>query len=760
MKVVLSREWTEVERLLAEQWNSSLHSSSSDTFFLTWEWIASWRKAYGAELEPFVVSAWEQDQLIGVAPLCIETINKFGGKWKVVKLLGDGSHDSDYLDCFAKAAYEGKFAEAVLNVLNTERHSWDYMELHGPLQSSPFANAFSNHAKELGWHLAQDDVPCLTLQFPPTWDGYLQLLKPRFRTKVRSAMTFFEQQQATITQCTSEEQLREWLDLFFALHGKRWNSKGRPGVFSGNEKRKFYWDISRAALQSGSLEFHRLDLGERALAFQYGFRYNNCFLLLQEAYDPDWESLRPGVALRAFRLRSMIAEGVREYDFLGGVAQHKLDWGSSAKQSVKLRVAASQSAASAFFKLPSTVENGKKLVRKVLPEPLIAALKKVGARNGTTQTPLEITSDSKLKSALAWAYASTPIGKLGASLANRYQRGTNSAWPEKRTQPSCQILLYHRINDERDPFLPSMPVDQFCRQMEYVAQNFRIVTLDDIAERRISSPDRHHVAITFDDGYRDNFTSAFSILKELGLPATIFLATGYIGTGTIPWYDQVCLAFKLSTRNALPSIAEGAPAGSLEAREQRLALLERMLDWLRSIENDSRTQAIKILFRALGVPCSLSLPNYMLNWDEVRQMLPNKITFGAHTVTHPVLSRMSVKALQQEVLQSKKTIEQKLKVPVRHFAYPFGRDMHCGETAERIIAECGFETAVTTEFGFNQPGSDLLTLKRFTPWGRQLGAFAMQLDWYRFAGFEKPEQASKKESVPARTAQVNSGMGN
>ena len=71
MNVVLSREWSEVVRLLPEQWNPLLRSSSSDTFFLTWEWISNWRKAYGAGLEPFVVSGWEQDQLIGVAPLCI-----------------------------------------------------------------------------------------------------------------------------------------------------------------------------------------------------------------------------------------------------------------------------------------------------------------------------------------------------------------------------------------------------------------------------------------------------------------------------------------------------------------------------------------------------------------------------------------------------------------------------------------------------------------------------------------------------------------
>jgi peptidoglycan/xylan/chitin deacetylase (PgdA/CDA1 family)/CelD/BcsL family acetyltransferase involved in cellulose biosynthesis len=760
MNVVLSRVWSDVERLLTEQWNQTLRSSSSDTFFLSWEWISNWRKAFGSELLPFVISGWEQDELIGIAPLCIETMKKFGAQWKVAKLLGDGSHDSDYLDCFTKAGHEGEFAEALLEVLKAERGSWDYMELHGPLQSSLFANAFSNHVKERGWQVAQDDVPCLTLQLPPTWDGYLQLLKPRFRTKVRSAMTFFEQQQAAITQCTSDAQLPQWLDLFFALHGKRWQSKGRPGVFGGKAKREFYLEISRAALQSGSLEFHRLDLGERALAFQYGFRYNNCFLLLQEAYDPDWDSLRPGVALRGFRLRSMIADGVQEYDFLGGVAQHKLDWGASAKQSIKLRVAASQPAAAAFFKVPSAIENGKKFARKVLPQPLIAALKKVRGSSGTAHASLSTVPETKLKSTLAWAYVSTPVGALGRSLANRYRRANNSAWPERRTQPGCQILLYHRINDDRDPFVPSMPVDQFRLQMEYVARNFEIVTLDDIAQGCITTADRHHVAITFDDGYRDNFTSAFPILKDLGLPATIFLATGHIGTGTIPWYDQVCLAFKLTTRHALPSIMEGAPAGALESRKQGLALLEGMLDWLRTIDDGSRVEAIKILFRTLGVPCSLSLPNYMLNWDEVRQMLPSKISFGAHTVTHPVLSRMPVKSLRQEVLQSKKTIEQKLKVPVRHFAYPFGRDMHCGEAAKRIVSECGFETAVTTEFGLNQPGDNLLALKRFTPWGRELGTFAMQLDWYRFAGFEKPEQASKRKTVPARTAEVNSGMGN
>ena len=95
----------------------------------------------------------------------------------------------------------------------------------------------------------------------------------------------------------------------------------------------------QAALKAGVLSFHRLDWGERAVAFQYGFSYNGGFLLLQEAYDPAFEQLRPGLALRAFRLREMISQGSGEYDFLAGVAQHKLDWGAEPKHALKICIA-------------------------------------------------------------------------------------------------------------------------------------------------------------------------------------------------------------------------------------------------------------------------------------------------------------------------------------------------------------------------------------------------------------------------------------
>lgn len=755
VKIVLCNRWEEIEQL-QPRWNKLLRESCADTFFLSWEWCASWWKAYAAKLRPYLLAGWEDGRLVGVAPLCIEQVRKMGRSWKLLKLIGDGSQDSDYLDCFAERGFEPAFAAAVLDYLDLHRNDWDYLELHGPLGSSPFVHALSSEVMQRGWASSCEDVPCLTLRLPHSWDEYLQMLKPRFRSKLRSCMGFFEQQlKARPTECTSEEQLKQWLPLFFDLHGRRWQSKGRTGVFLGDEKREFYLEMSFQALKAGALQFHRLDWGERPLAFQYGFLYDNRFLLLQEAYDPDFENLRPGVALRGLRLREMITRGVEEYDFLGGIAQHKIDWGAELKPAIKLTTTWSAKAALALLKVPATKAQVKEKLRSIAPEPLLAMRKKVLARQSASESSAIATRFSP-KSMAAKVYVSTPLRRIGAWAADHYQRGRHLFPIEARKEPSCQILLFHRVNDDNDPFLPSTSIADFRRQMEYVANHCSVVTLDDVAEGRLGRSSKHSVAVTFDDGYRDNFTSAFPIMKELNLPATIFLATGYIGTGQIPWYDQVCLAFKLSTRASLESSEFGWPHGPIATREQRVAMLERTLAWLRELEDESRREALPALFKALGVPQSLTLPNYMLNWDEVRQMKAQNISFGAHTVTHPVLSRVTNAQLQEEIQNSKKTIEQKLQGDVRHFAYPFGRPADYNEAARSCLREQGFKTAVTTEFGFNSPGDDLLSLKRFTPWASDPAGFALQMDWYRFAGVgATTTKVAEIQAMPAAAGQGN-----
>lgn len=743
MRITTYEHWQETE-CLQPHWNALLEGSASDTFFLSRPWMAAWWKAYGSGRKLLVIAGWEGERLVGVAPLYVERVRRMGAWWNVARLLGDGSNDSDYLDFFCHPEQEQEFTREVVLYLDSRRDLWDVLELHGPRESSPFALAVQQQFQRLRWKFRSDEVPCLTLDLPGTWDEYLRSLKPRFRTKLRSALSFAEQElKLSPVACTSLEQLHDWLPQFFSLHSRRWKTRGQAGVFATEGKRNFYLEISTAALDLGTLSFHRLDWGERPLAFQYGFLYGKSFLLLQEAYDPAFESLRPGLVLRGFRLREMIASGLKNYDFLAGVAPHKLEWGAAMKRSVKLVAAASPAAAAVFLEVPFAQRHIKDVVSSFVPRPLLTLRRSMLQANRADESAgLQRNSESLL----GRIYCTAPVRKLSRWTADQFQfaPGNRSLFHiQRRNHPVCQILLYHKVNDDRDPYFHSLPVSEFRAQMEYVAKNFSLVTLDDIAAGKTSrNGGKFSVAVTFDDGYRDNFTHAFPVLKELGIPATIYLATGYIGTGKVPWYDQVCLAFKLTGRSEL-RLEGGAPCGSLATDAGRLALLDRVLEWLRDMDDDLRPARMKTLFHSLGVPEFLTLPNYMLNWDEVRQMKAHNISFGAHTVNHPVLSQLSLSRLRQEIAESKKTIEQNLKAEVRHFAYPFGRPQHFNQDVKQVVEQCGMATAVTTVYGYNSPGDDLFTLKRFTPWAHDRAKFMMQMDWFRFAGIDSPETTGK-----------------
>src|SRR3990172_8297292 len=122
------------------------------------------------------------------------------------------------------------------------------------------------------------------------------------------------------------------------------------------------------------------------------------------------------------------------------------------------------------------------------------------------------------------------------------------------------ILTFHRVNDDHDPFLPAMPTAVFAARIAHIARHYRVLTVEDLVERvRQGTAPRNALALTFDDGYRDTLTHAAPILAEHGLPSTIFLATGYIGTPQMAWFDRVALAFKLARRGDITLPARPPP---------------------------------------------------------------------------------------------------------------------------------------------------------------------------------------------------------
>jgi peptidoglycan/xylan/chitin deacetylase (PgdA/CDA1 family)/CelD/BcsL family acetyltransferase involved in cellulose biosynthesis len=778
VEITLISRWEELQAI-SREWNEVLANSSADTLFLTWEWISAWWNHYANGRQLFVLLGKKQGRLVGIAPFYVYEVKKYGRRWKVLKIIGDGSGDSDYQDCIALAGLEGEVAQALVGFLAGHRDAWHVMEFESVPETSPFIKAFLDATKDKLAGMTHEAVPCTSIVLPSRWDEYLNLLKPRVRSKVRSSLAFLEQEIRSIPMaCNDPKELDDWLPILFELHTRRWQHAGQSGVFHGSAKRNFYAEVSRAALEKGWLAFYRLDWGERPLAMQYGFLYRDRFLLLQEGYDPDFENVRPGQTLRAWTIRHWVENGLKEYDFLAGAPKHKMEWGGASKESLRIKVTSNPTSTWAFIKSQKSIETVKDAIRPIVPERLVRwrrdALRtrtRKSTTNGASGSP-SLNAGQVLRQGVVYAYSGTPLGSLGKYVASKYTSECSNTASEagekrlrRRSEPTCQILIYHRVNDDQDPFLGATRVDTFRQQMEFIAKHFPIVSLDDIASGGWRNRgEKFCVAVTFDDGYRDNYLNAFPILRGLNIPATIFLTSGCVQDGKLPWYDQVALAFKLTARKSLDWDQHAAPGGAMESTEARIRKTQRTLEWLWGLNTEDRLRCLPELFKVLRVSREPNLSNFMLNWTEIREMGKNGISFGAHTVTHPVLSHCKTEDVETEVVESKKTIERNVRQPVNHFAYPFGRYGDFNEHAKKTLRAAGFLTAVTTIPGYNRAGDDLLELKRFTPWGQDVGLFALQMDWRRFRGFSQKEQhvtglfgRTEPKSEPANDAVAEVG---
>jgi len=301
-----------------------------------------------------------------------------------------------------------------------------------------------------------------------------------------------------------------------------------------------------------------------------------------------------------------------------------------------------------------------------------------------------------------------------------------------RRRAAFPILTYHRVNDDGDPFFSALPTAVFERQMRHVARNYRVLPLEDLVERlqRGGLP-RNTLAITFDDGYRDNLTHAAPILSRLGLPATIFLATGFIGTAEVPWFDRLAHGLKKSTMDVVRT-----PWGdelALSGLPARMRAMERTLEHFKRVPDEERHRGLDELLTALGVTDQRIFKNLMLSWDDVHAVRGLGFTIGAHTVNHPILSRVTPQRAWTEILGSRTMIESACGAAPRAFAYPNGGTEDYTETVKRLVREAGFTCAVTTRFGLNTSNTNPWELRRGGPWEHHLPTFALKLAWYRLA---------------------------
>jgi len=279
-------------------------------------------------------------------------------------------------------------------------------------------------------------------------------------------------------------------------------------------------------------------------------------------------------------------------------------------------------------------------------------------------------------------------------------------WGRGLAQGAGVILTLHHVRPARpEGFQPNrlleITPDFLGATLALIkAEGYDLVSLDEAVSRLTSDkPSKFFVALTFDDGYRDNLDHAWPVMARHGAPWTLFVTPGFADRSARLWWLELEEAIRV-----LPHLSVTLPDGGFSARmesdvEKQLAF--NQLYWrLRKQPEAILLSVISELVRQAGIDPVALVERECLPWETLRALsgAPG-VTIGAHTLTHPMLAKHDVDFARNEIVASKARLEAELGIPVRHFAYPVGDPTSAGSREFTLAGEAGFTSAVTTRPG-------------------------------------------------------------
>ena len=354
---------------IGARWEELLANYPLATTFSTPEWLVSWWQSFGKDQKLLVAGFFAESRLVALAPFSLTSIRLAKTvSLRQLRLMGDGSKDSDNLDLPVRPGFESRFAASLLNFLEGERNFWDFGEFNTLPQQSPGANAFRELLGGKKWVALEKQSPASAIALPATWEEYLRGLSAKERGKIGLRTRRLEKKyEVRIRRCVEPGETDSLLRALYELHGKHWQRRGLPGTLHQLARRQFYGELSRLLLARRRLEFWVLELKEKIVAAQFGLRHGTSVFSLQEGFDPDYAADSVGYVLRSQVLKQLIADGVRRYDFLGGADESKMRWGAQAGHYLDLSFARPFSTGAAYLRAQQCAERSKSWLRRNLP---------------------------------------------------------------------------------------------------------------------------------------------------------------------------------------------------------------------------------------------------------------------------------------------------------------------------------------------------------------------------------------------------------
>jgi peptidoglycan/xylan/chitin deacetylase (PgdA/CDA1 family) len=302
------------------------------------------------------------------------------------------------------------------------------------------------------------------------------------------------------------------------------------------------------------------------------------------------------------------------------------------------------------------------------------------------------------------------------------------------------VLIFHRVLPEVDPLFPEeMTARRFDAICGWLTQWFNVLPLDTAAAHlKVGTLPARAACITFDDGYADNHNLALPILQRHNLCATFFIATGFLNSGRM-WNDTIietvrrcgdlsCVKAWMPDqgRHDNSAVVPGHDPRSIPPTiADRQATISTLINRIKYLPTQERVDVTEALAKAAGV----SPPtNLMMTSAQVKALRHAGMQIGAHTVSHPILARLSNAEASQHIAGSQHYLQDLLGERISLFAYPNGKpgEDYSPATVE-VVRSLDFDAAVCTTWGASRMGDDPLQIKRFTPWDKTALRFGLRM---------------------------------
>ena len=288
-------------------------------------------------------------------------------------------------------------------------------------------------------------------------------------------------------------------------------------------------------------------------------------------------------------------------------------------------------------------------------------------------------------------------------------------------QTPLSILIYRRVLASADPLFPEL-VDarRFAQHLRLLKRWFRVLPLGQAARRlhERSLPNRA-ACITFDGGYAEHAGVAMPLLQRYGLPATFFVASGFLDGG-YSWSDAVVELVRNAPGPRLNLSRGGFGIYDVGCAQRRRAVIDTLLGALALLSPVERLERVRLMARRTSAT--------RLSSDQLIALHRAGMDIGGHTVNQASLASLSNAEARAEITNGRTRLEDIIQAPVRLFAYPNGKPGCDFEKRHaNMLRSAGFDAAVTSAPGAARPDTDPYELPRFTPWDRSSSGFLLRM---------------------------------